>query len=106
MALGIAIRRLRVEERLAEAEDIYRSLVQLGNDAREAVVILKDIDGKEGMHILFNDEWPLLTGYSREELTNLSFFEIILPQDREFSQQRHRRKMAGEVCPGVISAGY
>jgi PAS domain S-box-containing protein len=99
--LGTAIRRLRAEERLAEAEDRYHALLHLGAEVGEAIVILQDVNGIEGMQVLFNDEWPRLTGYNDKELHNMSFFDLLLPQDKTSSLARHRQKMAGKAIPGL-----
>jgi signal transduction histidine kinase len=35
----------------------------------------------------------------------MSFFDLVVPQDREASRKRHRRKMAGEPVPGLYQMG-
>lgn len=54
------------------------------------------------MQIFMNDQWPRITGYSKEELLGMSFFDLVHPQDRQTSQQRHREKMSGEAMAGLF----
>lgn len=93
--------RKKLQERIAESEERYRALIELGTEAGEAIVMLQDIDGKEGMQTFFNDQWPKITGYTKEELFGISFFEIVHPSDRQMSLERHRQKMLGKTVSGL-----
>ncbi len=93
--------RQRVAE-LEETEDRYRTLIELGNKIGEAVLMLQDIDGKEGIHIYVSDQWPKITGYSREELLSMSFFDLVSSRDKKISMQRHRKKMSGKTIPDLF----
>ena len=94
--------RKQAEEALRESEERYRTLVSLGTDVGEAIVMLQDNEQGEGMQIFMNDQWPRITGYSKEELLGMSFFDLVHPQDRQTSQQRHREKMSGEAMAGLF----
>ncbi len=76
--------RKRVVE-LEETEDRYRTLIELGNKIGEAVIMLQDIEDKEGMHAYVSDQWPQITGYSKKELLNISFFDLVCPKDQGIS---------------------
>ncbi len=92
----------QIDEKLRETEARYRTLIELGNKIGEAVIMLQDIDGREGMHTYVSDQWPQITGYSKEELLNMSFFDLIGPKGREISMKRHRQKMAGKTIPDLF----
>ncbi len=48
----------KVAERLEESENRYRTLIELGAEAGEAIVMVQDIDGKEGIQTFVSDQWP------------------------------------------------
>ena len=94
--------RKRTEEALMESEERYRSLIELGGQIGEAVVMVQDSEQGEGIQIFVSDEWPRITGYSKEELLGMSFFDLVSPEYREASMDRHRQKLAGEDTPGLF----
>ncbi len=94
--------RKQAEEALRESEERYRAVVDLGAGVGEAVVMLQDDKHGDAVHVFFNREWPRITGYSREELLKMPFFDLVRPEDRKASQERHRRKMRGEAIPGLF----
>jgi PAS domain S-box-containing protein len=89
------------DKEIKETEDRYQAIVGLTTQAGEAIVLLQDINGKEGIQVFINDEWPKITGYSREELLGTSFFDLLNPLDRKSSLSRHRLKMSGQIVPGL-----
>jgi PAS domain S-box-containing protein len=90
------------DKEIKESEDRYRALIELGTEAGEAIVMLQDIEGKEGIQTFVSDQWPYITGYTREELLGHSFFDMLMGKDRQASIKRHRVKMSGEACPGLF----
>lgn len=91
----------RMEEQIKETEERYRSLIELGAEAGEAIVMLQDIDSQEGVQVFVNDQWLRITGYTREELLGTSFFNLLSPRNREASVKRHRLKISGVSVPGL-----
>ena len=89
----------RVYQQLKESEERYRSLVDLGGKVGVAVVMLQDTDKGEGIQTFISDEWSRITGYSKEELLGMSFFDLLNPMYRKSSLDRHRRQMNGEHIP-------
>jgi len=92
----------RTEEALRESEERYSALVDLGSRIGEAIIMLQDTKQKQAIHTFVNDEWPNITGYSREELLKMSFYDLVHPKYREASLQRHHRKISGEVIPELF----
>ena len=100
--LRMGITQLRqAEEAVRESEERYRTLLELGERIGEAVVMLQDDERGTGMHTFVSDQWPHITGYSREELLNMSMADLIHPKDREMAVERHERRIRGEVLPGL-----
>jgi PAS domain S-box-containing protein len=91
----------RMEEQVEESEGRYRSLIELDTEAGEAIVMLQNIDGRDGIQTFFNEQWPRITGYSKEELSSMSFFDLLKTEDRQASIERHRQKIAGISVPGL-----
>jgi PAS domain S-box-containing protein len=87
---------------LRESEERFRSLIELGGQIGEAVVMVQDSEQGEGIQTFVSGEWPRITGYSKEELLGMSFFDLISPEHREASIERHRQKMRGESAPGLF----
>ncbi len=107
--LGSVIQRKQVEENMKQAEEAvreseerYRSLLELGGQIGEAVVMLQDTAQGEAIQTFVSDEWTRITGYSREELLGRSFFSFVHPKHWAASEDRHRRRMAGESIPGLF----
>ena len=87
----------RLYQQVKESEDIYRTLIELGDRVGEAVVMLQDIEDIEGLQTFVSEEWCRITGYSRDELLKMSFFDLVHPKYRKSSMERHRKKLEGAV---------
>lgn len=94
--------RRRAEEALRESEERYSALLNLGGRVGEAIVMLQDKDGKSSMQTFVSDEWPRITGYSKKELLNMSILDLLHPRYRAASLKRRKRKMSGEIIPGLF----
>ena len=97
----ISLRR-SMQAQLLESEERYRALVSLGGKVGEAVVMLQDEAGREGLQTFVSDEWPRITGYSRKELLKMSFFDLVIPSEQEASLERHRLRMSGKILRGLF----
>jgi PAS domain S-box-containing protein len=89
----------KLYQQLKDSEDIYRTIIELGDRVGEAVVMLQNKDDKEGMQTFVSDEWCRITGYQRNELLKMSFFDLLNPKYKNDSLNRHRRKLSGEIIP-------
>ncbi|UCG55147.1 MAG: PAS domain S-box protein [Dehalococcoidia bacterium] len=92
-------RQKQLIKQIKESEERYRALVDLGGKVGEAVVMMQDSDKVEGVQTFVSDEWSRITGYSKEELLGMSFFDLLIPKDRRASLDRHRKKINGMNIP-------
>ncbi len=91
----------QLQNEVEETEGRYHALIELGNEAGEAIVMLQDINDKEGIQTFVSEQWLHITGYTREELLGKCFFDILEKEDRQPSIDRHRLKMSGRIVPGL-----
>ena len=91
-----------LQARAEETENRYRALIELGTEAGEAIVMLQDINGVEGVQTFVSDQWLRITGYTRKELLGTCFFDLVDAADRLSSIERHQLKMAGGSIPGLF----
>jgi len=89
-----------LEEQVKEAEDRYKAMVELSNEAGEGIMMLEDVDGREGVIVFANSQCSRLTGYTNDELIGEGAFELVADDDRKAALERYRRKMKGESLPG------
>lgn len=94
--------RKRAERAVRESEERYRTLVQLGTAVGESIVVLQDTEQGEGIQTFVSDPWLVITGYTRDELLDKSFFEMVSPGDRTASIERYRKKLSGQAMPGLF----
>jgi len=64
--------------------------------------MLQDTEQGNAIHTFVSNEWPHITGYSRKELLGMSFLDLLTPKYHEASLKRHKRKMSGEIIPGLF----
>jgi PAS domain S-box-containing protein len=88
-----------MEEQVKESEERYRVMIELGTEAGEAIVMLQDIDGKEGIQTFFNKQWTKITGYRKQELLGTPFFNLVSPHDRQTAIDWHHQKISGKTVP-------
>jgi PAS domain S-box-containing protein len=81
--------RKKTEKALRESEKRYRELVENIED------IVYVVDGK-GNIVFLNKALERFSGYKRDELLNLNFSELILPESYDDAKNIFRRQLAGE----------
>ena len=84
----------QTETILQESEEKYRFLVE---NAGEAIFIAQDEILK-----FCNPATERLTGYSKEELSSISFVKFIHPEDREMVLERYQKRLRNEK----VETGY
>jgi PAS domain S-box-containing protein len=94
----------RLQQQIIESEERYRALIEVGDRIGEAIVMLQNIKNMEGMQTFVSDEWCCITGYTREELLKMSFFEILHPSYCKDTLDCHLGKINGEDIPRKIEA--
>jgi len=95
------IEKKKLEDQAREAEDRYKAIVELTGEVGEGILMLQDTDDREGVIIYASDQCSWLTGFTKEELSGKSVFEMMNPEDGGAALLRHRRKMKGESLPGL-----
>ncbi len=94
--------RKRAEKTLKESEERYRALVNLEGVVGEAIIMLQNTEQGEAIQTFVSDERSRITGYTKEELLGMSFFDLLCPEYREAAIKRHRRKVSGESIPELL----
>jgi PAS domain S-box-containing protein len=80
---------------LRDSESNYRLLVQ---SATDAIFVMQDEVIK-----FSHPTTERITGYSSEELANMSFLDIVLPEDREMVVGKHPKRIDGADVPDTYS---
>lgn len=83
--------RKAVEDRLRETKDRYQVLVE--SSLVGAFVI------RSAIILYTNEKFEELTGFSKSELLNSQFFNLIAPEDRSMISSRESRREMGEDVP-------
>jgi PAS domain S-box-containing protein len=89
--------RKQAENELKEAEITYRDLLDNTNDLIQSVK-------PDGHFRYVNNAWRKTLGYSEEELTNLTIFDIIHPNYLQHCQMVFQKLMSGEIVDRVEAA--
>jgi len=92
-------RRKRVQEQLRASEARYRESFD------SAAVGIAHV-GLDGRWLHFNDAVCAITGYSREELQQLTFIDITHHEDREISQAQADALVSGEIQSYSLEKRY
>lgn len=85
----------RAEEALRTSEEKYRYVVENANDA---IFIAQD-----GYVKFPNSRLATMSGFSLEELTSRPFLDFVHPEDRDFVEAVHQKRMEGELVPAMYS---
>ncbi|MBI4282950.1 MAG: PAS domain S-box protein [Chloroflexi bacterium] len=100
--LVIALRNAQLYTRVLEAEEQYRTIIELDNQAGEGIVMLQDDERGMARHVYANDAWCAITGYSREELMKLSMADLIHPRHGAGAIADQTQQMWRGVTPGIL----
>ena len=79
----------RTEAALRESEERYRDLFENANDFIQSVA-------PDGRFVYVNRAWQETLGYSAEDLSRLTIFDVIAPEDRQHCQELFRQVLSGE----------
>jgi len=92
--------RKRAEEALGESEVRYRAIVEAGGHMGQAIFLLQDTDKVKAVHLFTNQEWSRITGYTIEELREISYYDVIHPRHHAAVADRVQRRLQGQDVPG------
>jgi len=85
------------EEALRQSEDRYRTIVETASGSGQAIVLVQDTDQVEAVCVFANDATSDITGYSKDELAQMSWLDIVHPLYQDSAKDRYRRRMRGEI---------
>jgi PAS domain S-box-containing protein len=91
-----------MKEQVKEFEERYRAMLELGNQLGEGVIIMQDIDDKEGIQIFVNEQWVKMTGYEIKTLLGTCFFDLVLGRDKLTLIEKHRQQIAGKLSQSLF----
>ena len=86
------IERKWAEETLRESEQNFRDLI---DNSPEGVLIADE----KGAHLFANRRAAEITGYSVDELQNITIREITLPEEINMYRERYRERIEGKPVP-------
>jgi len=89
--------RKRAEEALRESEERYRDLFENANDLIQSV-------NPDGRFLYVNRVWRETLGYTREEVSRLSLFDIIHPDSEAHCMEVFQRVISGGSVDRVEAA--
>ena len=82
-------------QQIKESESRYRALVELSGRVGEAVVMLQDNEDVKGLQIFVSNEWAHITGYTKKELSIMTFCSLLHPRYRTSFLASHNLKAKG-----------
>jgi len=69
-------------QHIRASEENYRTLIEAASDAGEGIILLDTTNSLTGGAVCYaNEEYARLSGYSREELLSMSFYQLIHPDN-------------------------
>lgn len=87
----------KLERKLKDAALRVRAIAKAANMARLGIFILEDDEKIEGRFRFANEAFCRITGFTRDELMNMSIAGLIYPDDLPATMDQYRRRLRGEV---------
>ncbi|MDB6172128.1 MAG: hypothetical protein JWL59_1439 [Chthoniobacteraceae bacterium] len=97
-AIDITARK-QAEEALRESEERFRGTFE------KAAVGIAHVS-TEGRFLQVNDKLCGIVGYGREEMLDMTFNDLTLPEDRLAGQEANRAMLAGDLCSYTAEKRY
>ncbi len=89
---------------IADPDDRNRLIVEAAEQAGHGIVILQNVEGKEGVITFANRATETALGYGQDELLGVTMADIIHPDSLPVVAERYRRRQRGEEVPGVYES--
>jgi PAS domain S-box-containing protein len=86
----------QIKER-RRSEKRHRNLIEAVGRSGQAIVIIQDVNQAEAYCVFSNDIASHITGYSREDLLQKSWLDIVSPLYRDAERDRYRRSISREL---------
>jgi len=94
--------RTKAEEALQESEERYRTLVEAATWSGQGIIVHNGTNEVESVCVFANDAAIDITGYTQEELVELSWLrDIIHPTYQDGAVERYKRRMNGEPISDI-----
>jgi len=87
-------REKETENKMHEVGEKYLDLFENANDLIQSV-------RSDGSFLYVNRAWKRTLGYNQDEISNLSFLDIIHPESREYCMKLFKRLMSGEIVGNI-----
>ncbi len=82
------VSKMQMADALKESEERYRDLFENAND-------LIQIVAPDGKILFVNKKWRETLGYTKDEIKELSIFDVVCPEDREHCLEMFKQVMQG-----------
>jgi len=89
---------------IMDSDDRYRLIVEAAEEAGHGIVILQNVEGKEGVITFANRAAATALGYGQYELLGTAMADIIHPNSLPLVAERYRLRQTGKEIPGVYQS--
>jgi len=89
---------------IMDSDDRYRLIVQAAEQAGHGIVILQNVDGKEGVITFANRAAASALGYGQDELLGMAMADTIHPDSLQLVAERYRLRQSGKEASGVYDS--
>ena len=93
--------RMSSGQSVTNSDDRYRLIVEAAEQAGHGIVILQNVQGKEGVITFANRATEKALGYGQDELLGMTMADIIHPDSLPLAAERYRRRQSGGEVPTV-----
>jgi len=103
-AIGASRKKRNPRQSMMDSDDRYRLIVEAAEEAGHGIVILQNVEGKEGVITFANRAAATALGYGQYELLGTAMTDIIHPDSLPLVAERYRRRQSGKEIPGVYQS--